>query len=71
MEDQISSEKDAAILSPCERNQSLFMEMMHQQNLLLRASQDERADVSTNKKVIKSISIDISYFICMSRIVKL
>ena len=37
-----------------ERNQSLLMEMMHQQNLLLRARLDERADVSTNKKVKKT-----------------
>ena len=37
----------------CERNQSLFMEMIHQQNLLLRARLDERADMSTNKKVKK------------------
>ena len=37
-----------------ERHQSLLMEMMHQQNLLLRARLDERADVSTNKKVKKT-----------------
>ena len=35
MTDNISSEKVAAIISLCQHNHSLFLEMMHQQNLLL------------------------------------
>ena len=53
MDNQISSNKDAAMISLCQRNQTLFLEMMHQQNLLLRGGVNKHADVSTKNKSSK------------------
>ena len=50
MEDNVFPNREADVLGICQRNQMLFMEMMQQQNNLLRTRANEQTKEKSKKK---------------------